>query len=108
MVASKVSAMSQTGDPGYPDHCRQCRRAGRIMWSSREWIHYPATVAPAEPGTVVAYYRCRQCQAEWTCGWADGGIDRTPSGKRPLAFGAVMGPTAAPADRRTGMPSHRP
>ena len=99
MVASKVSASSKAGDPGYPDHCRQCRRAGRITWSSREWIHYPATVAPAGPGTVVAYYRCRQCGAEWTCGWADGGIDRTPSGKRPPVFGAVCRPATTPDDR---------
>ena len=83
MAASKASTQALAGDPRYPDHCRWCRRAGRITWTSREWIHYPAGVAPAKPGTIVAYYRCRQCSAQWTCGWADGGIDRTPSGKTP-------------------------
>lgn len=102
MVPSKASTKIPAGDPSYPDHCRWCRRSGRITITlmSREWIHYPTTVAPAEPGTVVAYYRCRQCEAQWTCGWADGGIDRTPSGKVPPVLGDVLASRPTEAERR--------
>ncbi len=90
MVMSEQQATAWAGHPSYPDHCRWCRRTVGITWASREWIHYPATVVPAEPGTVVAYYRCRRCDAQWTCGWADGGIDRSPSGKTPPVVGTAL------------------
>ena len=90
MVASKESAPVFAGHPSYPDHCRWCRRAGRITWTSRDWLHFPSTVVPAAAGTVVAYYRCRRCGAQWTCGWADGGIDRDPSGKTPPELGTAV------------------
>lgn len=90
MVVNKASVPVEAGDPSYPDHCRWCRRAGQIDWTSRDWIHFPATVVPAGPGTVVASYRCRQCGAQWTCGWADGGIDRDPSGKTPPVLEAIV------------------
>jgi hypothetical protein len=90
MAMSEQQATVWAGHPSYPDHCRWCRRTAGITWASREWIHYPATVVPAESGTVVAYYRCRRCDTQWTCGWADGGIDRSPSGKTPPVLGTAL------------------
>ncbi len=102
MAMSEQQATAWAGHPSYPDHCRWCRRTAGITWASREWIHYPATVVPAESGTVVAYCRCRRCDAQWTCGWADGGID--PVGEDTAASGHGDGPEGTLPTRHSDEP----